>query len=158
MRRRAIIRSALAVVLTTVACAHHPPVAMDAEADALARRQAELFAAMTAKDADRVAALFAADGALHVAGMPPVEGRAAIGRFYGNLFRFLSSSTATPGAIHVSSGGDMAYGTGRAVNEFAGPAGTTSYDGKYALVWRKVDGEWRIALYAVSSDQQDAGR
>jgi branched-chain amino acid transport system substrate-binding protein len=121
------------------------------------KRQDEFLAAMAARDADRVAAMFADDAVLHIAGMPPIAGRAAIHRFYGNMFGFLSASSATPESLHVS--GDMAYGTGHSSNEFRGADGPVSYAGKYLLVWKREGSEWFIAAYSISSNQPDgAGR
>jgi ketosteroid isomerase-like protein len=105
-----------------------------------------------------MAGLFADDAVLHVANMPPVQGRDAIRRFYGNLFGFLSASAATPETLHISAGGDMAYGVGSATNEFRGPQGPAVYAGKYFLVWRKVADEWMVVLYGVSSNQSDPER
>jgi len=58
----------------------------------------------------------------------------------------------------MSAGGDMAYSFGQTTNQFRGPEGTESYAGKFALVWCKVEGEWVIVLYSVSSNQQGAIR
>jgi ketosteroid isomerase-like protein len=124
----------------------------------LEQRQQAFFAAMAARDADGVAALFAEDGVMQVAGMPPIEGGAAVRQFYGNMFGFLSASTATPTTTVIAAAGDMAYGTGSTVNEFRGQDGPLRFSGKYALVWRQLGGEWRIVLYSISSNQQDAAR
>lgn len=152
-RTRTRTRTLFALVLLLVAgCAHHP--------DAGARstegpepRQDELFAALAGRDAPRVAGFFAEDAVLHVAGMPPVEGRVAIQQFYHNLFRFLLESRLTPGPTVASASRDLAYSTGRTSNTFRGADGATSYGGRYALVWRRLDGEWKVVLYAVSSDE-----
>lgn len=49
----------------------------------LDQRQSESFAALEARDADTTAALFADEAVVHVANMPPIEGRSAIREFYG---------------------------------------------------------------------------
>jgi uncharacterized protein (TIGR02246 family) len=161
----AVIGAALVVAVTLGAagCAPAPPASVevrfvDPAFQLLEQRQDQLFAALAARDADATAALFADDAALYIAGMPPVQGAAAIRQFYGNLFRFLTASTATPGPTHVSASRDMAYSTGRASNEFGGPGGATTYEGKYVVVWRRLDDDWRVVLYAVSSNQPDAAR
>jgi ketosteroid isomerase-like protein len=155
--RRSLRFALVAPLLLATGCGHQrtdpagPRAALDA-------REAEFFAAMAARDADRVADLFAHDAALHVANMPQVEGQSAVRAFYGNLFGFLTGSTATPGATHVAASGDMAYGTGSTTNEFRGPDGAVTYTGKYVLVWRREAGDWRVALYAISSDQPATNR
>jgi ketosteroid isomerase-like protein len=151
--------AAVMLALLATACGHGRPMAGDPERALLEARQEEFHAALAARDADRTAALFAETAVLHVANMPEVRGRAAILAFYGNLFGFLSASTAVPGALHLAASGDLAYGTGTAANVFRRPdGGTQEYTGKYVLVWRRLEGEWRIVLYGVSSDRPDAGR
>ena len=124
----------------------------------LGERQNEFFAALQARDADRTAVLFADDAVLQVANMPPMEGQEGIRRFYANLFGFLSGSEAVPEATHLSRSGDLAYSVGATTNEFRGPDGPVSYSGKYVLVWRKVEADRRIAVYAISSDEAQEGR
>jgi ketosteroid isomerase-like protein len=152
-------------LLLTASCAHQPPgaatatVARSATAahEQLEERQREFFAAVAAKDANRTAALFSDAAVLHVANMPPVEGRAAIHQFYGRMFGFLSASSATPESTQVSESGDMAVSIGRSANEFRGPEGPVEYAGKYVLVWRRLAGDWRIVLYGLSSNEPAAG-
>jgi uncharacterized protein (TIGR02246 family) len=125
---------------------------------ALEARQAQFLSAMADRDAEAVAGHFAPDAVVHVAGMPPLQGREGIGRFYGNVFDFLEASNVVPAALHLSHAGDMAWGHGETRNEFRGPEGPVSYGGKYLMVWRKVDGNWLIAAYGISSDQEQGGR
>lgn len=160
MRAPSTAIAAVGLLLAT-SCAHQPPIAATAAAAhpataALEERQAEFFAALAARDADRVAALFSDDAVLHVANMPPVEGRAAIRQFYGRMFGFLSASSATAETTQVSESGDMAVSIGRSANEFRGPEGPVEYAGKYVLVWRRLAGDWRIVLYGISSNQPAA--
>jgi uncharacterized protein (TIGR02246 family) len=146
------------LLLLAGACAHIANAASDDAATRLERHEAAFHAAAADRDAERVAAFFADDAVLHVAGMPEIRGREAIGRFYANMYRFLAATRATPVSRQAASSGDLAYSTGRTVNEFRGPDGEVSYAGKYALVWTRHDGEWLVSLYAVSSDQPDAAR
>jgi ketosteroid isomerase-like protein len=157
MRYRTAVPAAF-VLLLGAGCSFDQPRALDAEWPPLLERQSEFFEAMEAKDADGIAALFSEDAVVHVANMPPVEGREAIRQFYGNLFGFLVASNAVPEETHLSAGGDMAYGFGRTSNEFRGPEGPVGYAGKYALVWYKFGGEWMIVLYGVSSNEPAEAR
>jgi ketosteroid isomerase-like protein len=140
------------------ACAHRPAASPEAERAALEQRQAGFLAAVAARDADRAAAFFAADAVLHIAGMPPVQGRTAIGAFYGNVFRFMAASRSTPASLRISSSGGMAWAAGSVVNSFQADQGTVEHAGKYLLVWEQHAGEWWIAAYGISSNQADAGR
>jgi ketosteroid isomerase-like protein len=147
--------SILLVILLAAACAHQPADTSWSR-PLLEARQAEFFAAVSARDADWIADLFAEAAELHVANMPPVVGRNAIRQFYGRLFEFLSASTAEPSATRVSASGDMAYSTGRTTNEFRGADGPISYAGKYVLVWERREDDWRVVLYAISANQPPA--
>jgi len=155
---RRSLAAPLLLLLLAGACAHIANAASDDAATRLERREAAFHAAAADRDAERVTAFFADDAVLHVAGMPEIRGREAIGRFYANMYRFLAATRATPVSRQAASSGDLAYSTGRTVNEFRGPDGVVSYAGKYALVWTRQDGEWLVSLYAVSSDQPDAAR
>jgi ketosteroid isomerase-like protein len=157
MPLRAPAIALLALVLAG-ACAHRPPVSAAAERAALETRQAAFLTALAARDAERTAAHFADDAVLHVAGMPPIRGRAAIHRFYGNVFRFMRASSSTPELLRMSHGADMAFSTGRVTNVFDGADGPVEHAGKFLLVWEKRGGEWAIAVYGISSDRPDANR
>jgi ketosteroid isomerase-like protein len=125
----------------------------EVEATALELRQEAFFDALRTRDPSAIQGFFTEDAVLHVANMPPVEGREAIGRFYENLFRFMLGTRAAPERLDLAPGGGMAVGAGSTRNEFQGPEGPVSYSGKYLLAWKRVDGEWFIAAYAISSDQ-----
>lgn len=135
------------------ACADDSGSSLDADRHLLELRQSEFQDALLARDADRLAEVFADTAVMHVANMPPIEGRDAIRDFYRNMFGFLDSSTATPEAIHLSGAGDMAAVVGTTRNAFRGPQGRIEYSGKYSLVWIKPADEWLILLYSVSSNE-----
>ena len=157
MSLRAAVLASVAFLLAT-GCGQPRPASLDAEWPLLLERQGDFLEAMASRDVDGIPSLFAEDAVLHVANMPPVEGREAIVRFYGNLFGSLTASNAVVEETHMSAGGDMAYSFGQTTNQFRGPEGTESYAGKFALVWCKIEGEWVIVLYSVSSNQQGAAR
>jgi uncharacterized protein (TIGR02246 family) len=152
---------ALTAVLAVLAagCAHGtvpagaPATAGASAHAALEQRYSAFLAALAARDAAGVTAFFADDATLHVAGMPPVGGRAAIGSFYSNVFRAMSASRATPEASRVSTAGDMAWTSGRVVNTFQSAQGPTEFAGKYLLVWERRADEWVIVVYGISSNQ-----
>jgi ketosteroid isomerase-like protein len=144
--------------LIAAACAHDPSLSPHDERAALQERERGFLAAMGARQVESVLPYFAEEAVLHVANMPPVEGRAAIGRFYGNVFRFLQSSTTTPERLQVSRSGDLAYSAGRVNNTFAGGEGSVEYGGKYLLIWEKRAEEWAVVFYSVSNDQPERPR
>jgi ketosteroid isomerase-like protein len=60
--------------------------------------------------------------------------------------------------MEIGAGGEMAYVLGSVRNEFRSPQGTSEHEGKYSMVWRKLEGEWLIVFYGVSSNQAPAPR
>jgi ketosteroid isomerase-like protein len=115
-------------------------------------RQAAFFDAVASRDADAVAGHFADDATMHVANRPAVAGSLDIAEFYGRVLRFQQSSEATVERTTVSASGDMAFSVGRVVNEFAGQEGPARYEGKFVLVWQRIDGQWLIVHYGISND------
>ena len=123
----------------------------------LEARQVEFASALEALDAPRLSALFAEDGVVHVAGFEAVEGQEAVFVFYNRVFGFMAGSQVAPGPVRVSGSGDMAYATGATANEFQGQDGPVIYEGKYLVVWRKVDGDWRIGAYSLTGNDGEGG-
>lgn len=119
---------------------------------ALEQKFESLQQAMLDKDHQRLSELFAYDGMLHIANMPPVEGRPAIGGFFSRLFFFLESTRYTHEYTSIATGNDVAWMTGRVVNTFAGDRELTSYEGKFLMIWENGDDGWQIALYSVSNN------
>lgn len=124
------------------------------DVEQVGRRSEAFFASLAAKDADRASEFFTDDAILQTADRPAVRGRAAVRQFYAKVLGFLASSTGSSESVRVATGGDMAYEVGRTRNEFQGSQGPVAYDGKYLIVWVKDGGAWRIAAYALSSDQR----
>lgn len=105
------------------------------------------------KDAAAIAQMYAEDGAF----MPP---NAAIGKGRPAIEKNWAGMMATPGfdltfapeQIVLSSSGDMALDRGTYRLTVA-PNGTKQVDtGKYVVVWRKIDGEWKAAADIINSD------
>jgi uncharacterized protein (TIGR02246 family) len=104
-------------------------------------------------DAAAVAQLYAPDGAIMPPGAPKAEGTASIEKVWSGLM-------ATPGFeltfraddITVASGGDMALDRGTYRLSMSGPQGPTQDVGKYVVVWRKVEGTWKVAADIFNSD------
>ncbi len=104
-------------------------------------------------DAAGVSRLYAADGAMMATGAPIALGQPALEKAWGGLM-------AAPGfgltfkadQIVVASGGDMALDRGTYLLTLGGPNGPTEEVGKYVVVWRNVDGQWKVAADIFNSD------
>ena len=118
-----------------------PSITLPPELDRVLR---DYEAAWTAKDATRLAKLFAEDGYVLPGGSPPVKGRAAIETYYtghgGPLF-LRAIAFATEGKVGYIIGG------------YTGAAGSPD-EGKFTLTLRKgSDGRWLI-----NSDMDNSNR
>jgi uncharacterized protein (TIGR02246 family) len=111
-----------------------------------------------AKDAVAIAALYSEDGAVMPPNAPIGKGRAAIQETWASMMRTPGFDlTITPEQILVSSSGDMALDRGTYRLTVA-PGGTTQTDtGKYVVVWRKMEGEWKAAADIFNSDLPASG-
>ena len=96
-----------------------------------------------ARDTAWIAALQANDAVLLAPGGERIDGREAIGAFWGGtLPDVLPQATWEPVMAKVAASGDMAYVYGTAVGTT--PDGT-QVPMKYLETWVKIDGEWKVA-------------
>lgn len=110
----------------------------------LARVLRDYEAAWSARDAARLAKLFAEDGYVLPSGNAPVRGRAAVEAFYSNQGGPLALR-----AIAYAAEGNVGY----IIGAYAGAAGAPD-DGKFTLTLRKgTDGKWLIV-----SDMDNSSR
>ena len=126
-----------------------------AEESAVRARSAEIVAAEDGRNVDAAVAFYLEDAIVQAPDAPPVRGRAAIRDFYTQMvtipYTILSSE---PVAIQVAASADMAFEHGINRLTLRSPQGGSVTElGKYLLVWRKVDGEWRIAALSFSMDE-----
>jgi uncharacterized protein (TIGR02246 family) len=111
-----------------------------------------------AKDAAGISQFYTEDGAVMPPNAPIGKGRAAIQQTWDSMMRTPAFDlTFAPEQILVSSSGDLALdrGTYRLTAESAGRQQTDT--GKYVVVWRKVNGEWKAAADIFNSDLPPAG-
>ncbi|HUG99107.1 MAG TPA: nuclear transport factor 2 family protein [Gammaproteobacteria bacterium] len=154
--RTALCAPVIAIIVTVAGgCAHRAPAPAAPDAARLEQRQSDFLEALTAKDPDQVAAHFAEDAVIHIANLPPIQGREAIRQLYRNIFRFLRASSYTPEVLRLAGSGDMAYSAGGVTTAFDGEQGLAEYPGKYLLIWERRDGDWSIVAYSISNNQAD---
>lgn len=134
------------------------PVDIAAEEQAIRGQVARWLELAEAKDAAAIAQLYMEDGAFMPPNAPIAKGRQAIEQNWAGLMSTPGFELSiVPDQIIVSSAGDLAMdrGTYRLV---LAPDGTQQVDtGKYVVVWRKVDGEWRAASDIINSDLPVSG-
>lgn len=124
-----------------------------ADEDAIRGQVARWLQLIKSKDAAAIAQIYTEDGAF----MPP---NATIGKGRSAIEQNWKAMMDTPGfelmfapeQIIVSSSGDMALDRGTYRLTVA-PDGTEQVDtGKYVVVWRKIDGNWKAAADIINSD------
>lgn len=145
------------LVMVMLVVAASPVVADQAEArqgvrDANLRR----LEAIVAKDADKLQALYADDAVFMVPNAPPVAGAEAIGDTWRDLMALDSfRMTHSIVRLEVGEGGDLAMDLGSYTFGFKADAGEVNDSGKYLLVWKQVDGNWRITADMFNSNGPD---
>lgn len=111
-----------------------------------------------AKDAASISQLYTEDGAVMPPNAPIGKGHAAIEKTWASMLQTPGFDLAImPQEITVSQAGDMALDRGTYRLSVA-PAGKAQQDtGKYVVVWRKVDGNWKAAADIFNSDLPPSG-
>lgn len=107
--------------------------------------QGQLAEAVGQGDASRAAALYTEDAQLIPQGAPTCSGRAAIAAFFAGA---MANGIAGARFTTDEADGDAAQATETGRYElYAVPPGgerILAAEGRYLIVWRKVDGVWRI--------------
>ena len=107
-----------------------------------------------AKDAAGIAQLYTEDGAVMPPNAPIGKGRDAIQKTWAGLLAIPGFDLAImPEQVSVSSSGDMALDRGTYKLAVAPDGKAMTDTGKYVVVWRKVDGEWKAAADIFNSDR-----
>jgi uncharacterized protein (TIGR02246 family) len=106
------------------------------------------------RDLDGMMAIYAPDARELLPDLPPLIGTAAIRAFYGNLMgrlpRFAHHFDAQE--ITVSAAGDLAVVQGRYRFTPDTQLPSQVQSGKFVGVWRRRDGDWRLAINISNSD------
>jgi uncharacterized protein (TIGR02246 family) len=134
--------------------------AVDTQADEQAIRENvdHWLQLLKAKDAAGISQLYTEDGAVMPPNAPIAKGRAAIQQTWASMMRTPSFDlTFAPEQILVSASGDMALDRGTYRLTVA-PSGKPQRDtGKYVVVWRKGNGDWKAAADIFNSDLSPGG-
>ena len=93
-----------------------------------------------------IESLMAPDSLLLVPGTPPIEGAKAVVETW-KAWGELSNVSMTFGAqrVEAAASGDLAYDYGSYTFAFDSDQGPFAEEGKYIVVWKKIDGAWMIA-------------
>lgn len=105
------------------------------------------LAAVRANDSAKIAEIHAEDGRILVAGSPIISGRPAIAEFWKGLLAATNDTVVFgPTTVDVDDAGTMAFEVGTYSFSTGAPGETTESTGKYVVVWRKIDGTWKVSV------------
>jgi uncharacterized protein (TIGR02246 family) len=136
----------------TAACATTPRVDVASEEAAIRARSRQLVQAVTSKNADAAAAVYATDATFMAPNMPAVTGQAAIRGFWAETVAMPNVAlTITPTDIDIARSGDLATEVGTYTFTAGGPQPVNDR-GKYVVEYRKVGTEWKIENDIFNSD------
>ena len=121
--------------------------------------QAEVWAASeamikdeAARNFEEVSRYYSTDAVLLASNLPHWRGREAILEGYREFFTTVIEMGAAPSEVVAGASGDVAFehGTNRMVMDT--PGGPTKVVGRYSRGWKKVEGEWQVALQTYIPD------
>ena len=105
------------------------------------------------KDTEAIARIYAEDGRFMVPNAPIAEGRAAVAATWAHLLSLPGVAlTFGPTHIEAAASGDLAFEVGAYVLAFDRGGQRTEDRGKYVVVWKRVDGDWKAAADILNSD------
>ena len=155
MKSLLVVAPLVILIVLTVSCQDQQAVTEpeDLKAQAAVEEQKlwelsnELVEVEKNKDLETTLSFFTEDSVLQAPDTPQVEGLEGVRALLEEMFQ-LPFEDFESGAerIVVSAEADMAYELGWYRMPFEGPEGRIHEEGKYTIVWRKVDGEWKYLV------------
>ncbi len=137
-----------ALLLVTVA-----PARAHSDAEQIRELEAAMVAAVAAGDVAAIVDFYTPDGLFMPPNAPQSEGREAIAEAWPGLLALPGFAlTWRPTLIEVSASGDLAYDVGTYWLGFNTDAGRVNVEGKYVVVWKKLDGKWKAAADIFNSN------
>lgn len=96
-------------------------------------------------DAERLASLYTLDAIAFPPDAPMVKGRQNIKELWGSVIRDMGLKSVNLKTVDLEVAGDTAYEVGEATLRLEPRGGqATNAVVKYVVVWKKVDGQWRL--------------
>ena len=124
-----------------------------AEEKAIRDLDAQWVNAVAARDTAAISRLYATDALYMAPNARALGGRAGAQKGWGDMFALPGAGlTFGPTKVVVAQAGDIAYDIGTYTFQMKGPKGPVEDKGKYLVVWKKQDGEWKVAADMFNSD------
>jgi uncharacterized protein (TIGR02246 family) len=109
--------------------------------DAILAVEERFVAAYNRGDAPGLAALYTSDGQIMPPNTEAVVGHPALEKLFRSFWDAGDTAIKLE-TVEAEGSGDVAYEVGKYT--LSGPAGKVNDHGKYIVVWRKVDGHWKL--------------
>ncbi len=104
-------------------------------------------------DLAMIVGFYAPDGAFLLPNAPPAVGPEAVGKAWKGLMGLPNVSlNFRPTRIDVAASGDLATDIGTYDLTFSGESGRVRDEGKYVVVWKKINGEWKVLADILNSN------
>lgn len=146
-------RLALFLVLLLLVAAPAPAADLKADEARIRTLIDEWLKAVEHKDVAATAGFYAADGMLMLESAPAAIGSAAVATAWKAMFELPDFTlTFAPSSVTVSESGDLAFDIGTYELSFTGEGGPVTDKGRYVVVWKKLDGDWKVAADIVNSE------
>ncbi|WP_237480476.1 YybH family protein [Lichenibacterium dinghuense] len=140
------------IIVATLLCGLAVP-AFAQDVSGAREASAKFAAALSSGDAQTAASFLADDAVALPPGRPPLNGKADIQRFLGNMTRAVKNLKYTTDDVKPI--GDT---TAREVGTFAFKLQDKDVDGKYLLIWTKVGGDWKVSADMWNRDAGSGGK
>lgn len=123
-----------------------PQVQPSSEDAVIRKLDAEWGRAASSYDLEAVVSMYAPDGSLVWPGSPAVHGTDAIRTAWQEMFQQFQGLQLefTPERIDFSQASDLAIDFGKVALSFEKSGTRQSEDAKYVVVWKKVNGVWKV--------------
>jgi uncharacterized protein (TIGR02246 family) len=145
--------------LVAAGCGRSHQTDTTAEAVRIRALEQQWFVDLAARRMDAVSALYARDAQMLRPNAPTVHGHDSIAAVFRELTDLWPNfrNELRPDSVIVAKGGDVAVVTGR-YRFTPDSLHPSAFDiGKYLGVWKREDGDWRIALDMTNSDGGSSG-
>jgi len=130
-----------------------PTVNLAAEEKAIRDLDAQWASAVANKDTAAVSKFYATDGLYMAPNAQALGGRAGAQKGWSWMVTMKDAGlTFGPTKVVVAQSGDIAYDIGTYTFQMNGPKGPVEDKGKYLVVWKKQDGQWKVAADMFNSD------
>lgn len=147
------LAAGVSALLLCMSCSTDPGVDVKTEEVVIRELHGEWVATFAGKDIEEAMKFFSDDAVLMPAHAPAIVGKEAIQAWFESWLPNPDvTSTFAPDVIEVAASGDFAYDRGTYQFTMQTADGLVRDSGKYVIVWKKIDGEWKTILDISNSD------